>query len=299
MSTLRERARGRWDEILTTLFNVDQNLLNPRRHHACPSCGGVDRFRYKGDEDGGYFCGSHRGDGIDLIMHLTGLNFRDVASRIEELVGKDVAPIERPKAPWGEMLAKAQPLKRSMYLESRGITETHGLLGVRAAKYRDGEETLGVFPAILAPIKRQGKIIGMQVLYLKDGAKAPVPAPKKTLSMPGKTINGGAVELRPFKGGWLGIAEGFETALSAGVLHDMPVWAALSTSGLKSWDWPKNVEGIIIFADNDEKLGGHAAAWHLAHRIACAGVPVEVRMPEEPGTDWNDVLKERKCKSNT
>lgn len=299
MSTLRDRARGRWEEILVEKFNLDPRVLNPRRHFPCPSCGGEDRFRYKGDEDGGYFCGSRRGDGIDLVMHITGLDFQAAAKAIEEVVGRDDSVPDRPPNPCEPILARAKPLRRSKYLESRGIYETDGLLCVTKLAYFDDGKQTGEYPAIVAPLKRGGKVIALQVLYLDGGRKAPVPSPKKIISGPTRSINGAAVELAPFKGGRLGIAEGFETAMSAAALHGIPVWAALSTSGMKSWQWPQGVEEIVIFADNDPKYAGHAAAWHLAHRVACENIPVRVMMPEKPGTDWNDVLQEKlKCSNN-
>ena len=89
----------------------------------------------------------------------------------------------------------------------------------------------------------------------------------------------------------LGFAEGVETAISAGMLHGHPVWATLSTSGLESVEWPAGLQHGIVYADNDESLAGHAAAWKLAHRMKVKGVErVDVVMPPEPGVDWNDIL---------
>ena len=101
------------------------------------------------------------------------------------------------------------------------------------------------------------------------------------------------MRLGEWRGGWLGFAEGVETAISASILHGIPVWACLSTSGLGSVLWPSGLKQAAIFADHDLNYAGHAAAWKLAHRMKMDGLRVEVRFPERAGTDWNDVLLER------
>src|SRR5690606_26049379 len=119
--------------------------------------------------------------------------------------------------------------------------------------------------------------VTVQATYLQNGRKAPVRVPKKTLPGRYETINGACVRL----GSWkpdeaLGFAEGVETAISASILHGHPVWATLSTSGMKSVDIPNGLKRAIIYADNDTNFAGHAAAWHLAHRLSLAGAEVDV-----------------------
>lgn len=295
---LHDRCRGRWIEIWTQVFGINPKVLDGK-HHPCPGCGGVDRFRVnmKRIEHGVWFCGGEARGGVDLCMHVTGLGFRQVAEKIEELVGKSDRPRGRRELSLAELaMEEARPLTKSTYLASRGITEIpSGLFGIASLEYRDGKDVLGVYPAILAPLKRNGKIVTVQATYLERGRKAPVPVPKKTLPGRYETINGAAVQLGDWRRGQvLGFAEGVETAISAAILHGHPVWATLSTSGMKSVEWPSTLERAIIYADNDKSLAGHAAAWHLAHRMAVKGVAVEVVFPEQPGTDWNDVLMQRK-----
>lgn len=295
MSSIHQRCRGRWLEIWTQVFGISDKVLDGN-HHPCPGCGGTDRFRInrKRLDHGVWFCGSEAKGGIDLCMHVTGLDFKAVVAQIEELVGKDDRPRERREMTQSELaLELAAPLTRSAYLASRGIHEIPaGLLGVRALEYREGPEVLGTYQAILAPLIRGEKIVTVQATYLHRGKKAPVRVPKKTLPGPYETIKGAAVRL----GGWrpgqpLGFAEGVETAISAGMLHGHDVWATLSTSGMESVEWPAGLQHGIVYADNDESLAGHAAAWKLAHRMKVKGVErVDVVFPPEPGMDWNDVL---------
>jgi putative DNA primase/helicase len=88
----------------------------------------------------------------------------------------------------------------------------------------------------------------------------------------------------------MGIGEGLETAISAAVLHEIPVWAALNTSLLAKFTPPADIERLIVFADND--LPGMKAAAALLERLQ-GQVRVEIRSPPAPHKDWNDVLTKR------
>jgi DNA primase len=63
--------------------------------------------------------------------------------------------------------------------------------------------------------------------------------------------------------------------------------AALSTSGLRSLDLPKNVRDVIILADGDE--AGEAAARGCALRWKREGRRVRIARPPQ-GMDFNDML---------
>jgi putative DNA primase/helicase len=90
-------------------------------------------------------------------------------------------------------------------------------------------------------------------------------------------------------GDTLGIAEGIETALAASQLFHLPVWACLNAGLLQKWEPPKTVKRVVIFADNDPSYAGQAAAYGLAYKLQSA-FDVEVRTPDNPGDDWNDIL---------
>jgi len=46
----------------------------------------------------------------------------------------------------------------------------------------------------------------------------------------------------------------------------------------------------VIFADNDANGAGQRAAYALAARLS-GRFEVDVKIPEKPDTDWNDVLQ--------
>ena len=107
--------------------------------------------------------------------------------------------------------------------------------------------------------------------------------------------HGAAVHLGGDKyAGQLLVGEGIETTLAAGQLAavgpGIAVWAALSTSGLRTLTVPRRFRHAVIAADHDANGAGAEAAEDLAHRLRRHGIPVDVRMPRTPGSDWNDAL---------
>jgi len=83
------------------------------------------------------------------------------------------------------------------------------------------------------------------------------------------------------------VGEGIETCLAAMQASRDPAWAALSTSGLRSLDLPRDVPDVIVLADGDE--AGEAAARDCAFRWKRQGRPVRIARPPR-GMDFNDLL---------
>jgi putative DNA primase/helicase len=116
----------------------------------------------------------------------------------------------------------------------------------------------------------------------RGGAKAPVD-PQKMMLGP---CRGGAVRLGD-PTDLLMVGEGIETCLAAMQATGHPTWAALSTSGLRTLDLPKDVRDVIVLADGDD--GGEAAARDCAWRWKREGRGVRIARPPR-GTDFNDML---------
>jgi putative DNA primase/helicase len=120
----------------------------------------------------------------------------------------------------------------------------------------------------------------------RDGAgKAPVDPPKMMFG----PCRGAAVRLAD-PSGVLMAGEGIETCLAAMLATGYPAWAALSTSGLRSLDLPKNVRDLIALADGDE--AGDAAAEDSALRCKRQGRRVRIARPPR-GMDFNEMLTGR------
>jgi putative DNA primase/helicase len=298
-------ANGKWRGILLELGLPAQSLNG--KHGPCPMCGGTDRFRWDNAEGRGtYFC-THcgAGDGMDLAVKYTDQPFQEVASRIDVLLGNIKFEPDKPKPVLSEEQRRdalrdtwkaSSPVTPGdlahRYLESRGVDQVIYAKSLRfSPALRDGDG--GVRPCMIALVGRHGepKFDTMHRTFLKpDGSgKAEMPSPRKLMA--GELPDGACVMLSDWTGsGALGIAEGIETAMSASAIFSMPVWAAINATNLAKWVPPEGCDEVAVFGDNDPKFGGQAAAFKLAHKLACKGLHVTVHIPERVGTDWNDVL---------
>ena len=86
------------------------------------------------------------------------------------------------------------------------------------------------------------------------------------------------------------VGEGIETCLAAMQASGRPAWAALSTSGLRGLDLPRDVRDVIVLADGDDP--GEAAAQDCARRWKREGRRVRIARPPQ-GMDFNDLLMRR------
>lgn len=305
-SSLRDRTRGRWFAILTTL-GIDSSFLR-NRHGPCPACAGTDRFRWDDrNGDGTFYCNQcGPGSGVDLIMRVRGLSFREAALLIEELIpdqllsGRNTPPRPQPfektisdrlNALWGsgKPVSIGDPV--DLWLRHRGICLPAYPTSLRAAPraYHRGPPAT-FHPVMLARITDPaGKPCNIHRTYLSaTGGKASVEPAR--MFCPGKMPPGSAVRLAP-PGPVLGVAEGIETALAAQLLFDVPVWACLSTGLLMNFEPPAGTQHLIICGDNDADGTGQRAAYTLAARLATR-LTLEVCIPHQAGADWNDVLQQ-------
>lgn len=80
-----------WPEILVNLAGMDDTLLDHRKEHPCPICGGSTRFRYRSNGsklDRPFFCnncGSR--NGLEMFIEYTGLEYPDAINKIGDYVG--------------------------------------------------------------------------------------------------------------------------------------------------------------------------------------------------------------------
>jgi Protein of unknown function (DUF3987)/Zinc-binding domain of primase-helicase len=94
---LKQRARGRWPEIITALGGVAPELLDGKGN-PCPKCGGDDRFSaFKDfDETGGVICrkchSEKNGDGLATLQWLSGWGFTEAIDKVAEYLGADQKP---------------------------------------------------------------------------------------------------------------------------------------------------------------------------------------------------------------
>jgi len=299
---IKDEVRGRWPGLLSQLGIS----VGTGKHQFCPICSpGVeksDRFRFDDkDGSGSYICGQcGAGDGWALVMKCLSIDFREAVRVIEGVIGK------APKTPINNGLQYKPEILRQMYRDSTPLTGN--CLGSRYLKNRGLKtfpstlrllkqcyepSTKTKMPAILATFSApDSEAITIHRTFIsQDGKKANVENPKMTMT-PKRPMAGGAVRLFPAESE-IGLAEGIETAIAVHELYNIPVWATLSASLMKSFEPPKSVKNIIIYCDADNNFCGQSAAYALANRLYLAHYAVSVETPDH-GTDYLDMLNDGK-----
>lgn len=194
-----------------------------------------------------------------------------------------------------QVVTQGDPVAR--YLAGRGLGQAWPVPACLryhpCLPYWSDGELIGTFPAMLATFRgASGGVVALHQTFLtRDGLKADVPSVKK-ISPAAGLLMGGCIALAEPRDAVLGIAEGIETALCAGVASGLPVVAAYSAGCLTGYQWPKQLTRLVIFGDNDANGTGQAAAQKLATRARTAGVSVSVLIPQKSGTDWADVVEQ-------
>ena len=142
-------------------------------------------------------------------------------------------------------------------------------------------------PALIARVTNPaGLMVGAHLTYLrKDGSgKAALPTTRKWC---GKGFRGASVRLGA--GADVIVAEGIESALSAGSARGLSPVAALSAGGVKSWRAWVGVGSVAFAPDVDPTGLGMQAARFSAQTLHAAGVKVAgFALPPGGHCDWND-----------
>jgi hypothetical protein len=201
---------------------------------------------------------------------------------------------ERMHALWdaAHTVAPADPV--ALYLMRRGLGGVWPLpICLRchpALSYWHEGAAIGTYPAMLAAFQdASGEVVGIHQTFLTSvGCKADVPSVKKMAPTAGLLV-GGSIALAEPANGVIGIAEGIETALAARLGSGIPAVAAYSAACLAAYQWPADVNRLVVLADHDANGTGQAAAHKLQRRAQAAGVAVQVMTPTTPGADWADV----------
>lgn len=250
------------------------------------------------------------GDGrVGLLLNCkkSGCDFRHILSGAGLQPGDYQSP-DREEITRRHMEAQAETLKRAAFAR-RVWNEAQTIDGTPAETYLRGRDIIcrlpdtlrfhprcfhgpsrQTLPAMVALVDGgEGFAVHRTFLRADGSGKAGLAGGDKM--MLGR-VCGGAVRLSNGPGR-LVAAEGIESALSllSGLLAEpSQVWAALSTSGMRSLRLPDRPAAVAIAADGDPE--GRAAAQVLAQRAHASGWRVSILDPGE-GRDFNDILQEQ------
>jgi putative DNA primase/helicase len=246
---------------------------------------------------------SHAGDEAAAVWPYIGLDASQNRDPVQESPAKRAARIAAERAEtarkqafcaevWGQTV-EAAGTDVERYLRGRSITGSipptlrfHPAAPTSYPWYYP--EPPRTFPAMVAIVTGpDGKSAsGVHVTWLAKGGagKASMKNPRKMFGeFSGSFVQLGAL---PADGG-LGVAEGIETALAYRALTGVPTWAALSTSGVRTFNPPPSVKHLTIAADGDE--AGVKAARALVERVNVRCACLINAAPTDE--DWADALK--------
>ncbi|KGA42346.1 helicase [Pectobacterium odoriferum] len=248
VSGLIKQANGQWENILPRFSIV---VPDNGKHGPCPHCGGTDRFRFDNKNGRGtWFCNNcGTGDGLDLIKKVMGWDTVEAASRIRKACSFDARsssdnPMPARKeasTPDGQTItARVDGVRRaateglSAYLSGKGLSD------VRMPVLPDGH-------LLVTLTDIRGTVRGAQFIA-PDGSKK---------IMAGSAKKGAFYTPSPLpeNAGCILIGTGVATTLSAGMLHEGVIIAALDDGNMNTVAqsvrerWPQ--AKIIIVADND------------------------------------------------
>ena len=249
----------------------------------CPDCGRrPSRLAIAGD---GSLWRVRCGCGHTWLEHMVG-DSRHIPEPLLTPTAEDL----RTRELVHRLLEESEPAAGTlveMYLRSRGIGAVLPVL--RFAPRLRHTPSNSWLPAMIAPVVNvNGEIIGLHRTFLDPAGqgKAAVEPHRMMLGH----CAGGAVRLAE-AAGEVAASEGIETGISVAEIPGIPVWCALSTSGLIALELPPLplARSVIILADHD--AAGIAAAKKAAARWYAEGRRVKIAMPPTPGADFNDVAR--------
>ncbi|MGU5778263.1 primase-helicase zinc-binding domain-containing protein [Aeromonas caviae] len=301
VSDVAAAACGHWPELLAA---VGIDTPSRGKHGPCPACGGKDRFRLDDKEGRGTWicnqCGN--GDGLDLLVRVTGKSTKEAAELLAPLVGLSAGgldPAERERIQRQQQAKADQDRKRSEqqrqkaarraadimadtgqgespYLERKGFG-SH-LSAVNRTLIREGGENFHAGSLVVALTDEGGALVNVQLIRA-DGSKRYLAGGQKAGAY--HRIEGGAL---------VAVVEGYATGLSVHLAIGATVYCAMDCGNLAAVaqiarrQHPK--ARILLCGDNDEGTQGNPGK--LKAEQAAVAIGGLVALPPEFSGDWND-----------
>lgn len=256
----------------------------------CPACDYPSTFSIRAGRDGRalFYCAScqDRDALTDAVARATGQTRQPYQRQEDDKKAKRQRNQEAALRLWWD----SDPINKTpahIYLSRRWLP---ALAASDALRFRGDtpHPEGGRFPALIALVSDPaGSPVAVHRTYLTpDGSKAAVEPAKASLG----PVWGGAIRLQPIDPDKpLVIAEGIETAASAGLLIGLPAWAAISAGNMgRGLVLPPGAQRVVIAADPDK--AGRSAARDAWLRWRTEGRDVRIAVPDGD-RDFNDLLR--------
>ncbi|ECH9301627.1 DNA primase [Salmonella enterica subsp. enterica] len=299
-----QSAAGQWPFVLTELhIDVPDS---PRKHAACPVCGGKDRFRFDDNGRGSFICNQcGAGDGLDLIQKVNNCNATEAAVMVADVLSIDYRAAEKDDtASQRNDQREAERRKHEQERQQQAAAEAEKRRAAFSAKYqalmtqstpgqaayltaKGLEYPLSLLPdgsLLLALTNGDGAVTGAQTIK-PDGEKRLVAGTVKKGSF--FTVNASDNPQTVVVG------EGLATVLSVHLMRPDAL-AVVAVDAGNLLPVAKVMLGrypdakIIIAADNDIRPGEPNTGRDAAEKAAISVSGWMVLPPTEEKADWND-----------
>ncbi|MFM4831934.1 DUF927 domain-containing protein [Aeromonas media] len=300
VSDVARVACGHWPDLLAA---VGIDIPRRGKHGPCPACGGKDRFRL--DDKGGrgtWICNQcGNGDGLDLLVRVTGKSTKEAAELLAPLVGLSAGGLDTAES---ERIRQQQQAKAD---QDRKRSEQQRQKAARRAAAIAGDVAQGVSPYLTAKGLEWPQATINSTLIREGGENFPAGSLAVTLTNEGgdlvnvqliradgikRYLHGGqkAGAFHRIEGGALvAICEGYATGLSIHQATGATVYCAMDASNLLAVTQiarRQHKEGqILLCGDNDAHTQGNPGKTKAERAAATVGGLVA--LPPVAG-DWND-----------
>ncbi|MGY0147000.1 DUF927 domain-containing protein [Edwardsiella tarda] len=305
-------AAGQWPFVLAGVhINVPDS---PRKHTACPACGGTDRFRFDDNGRGSFICNQcGAGDGLDLIKKVNNCDTTEAAQLVADVLGIDYRAVQTDPAAASQrreqLEADRQQREQERQQQAAEDAEQRRATFTRLYAEMRQNVTLGEsvylmskgFGGLSFPILPDGSLLLALVGDTGDVTAAQTISPqgeKRLLTGSAKRGAYYAVNA-PEQPQSVLIAEGLATALSVHLMRpDALTVVAIDAGNLlpvaevMRRKYPE--AQITIAADNDQHGDNQPNTGKIAAERAAAAVAGWVSLPPtDHKADWNDYHQQR------
>lgn len=274
-----DAAAGKWPQLLMDLGGLSPEQLTDT-HQPCPNCGGTDRYRWDNDEGpGGWYCNGcggkdhmgGAGSGLDLLMRVTGWDFKQATARVEQHLGlpstpaaakprKPKRPARTPDTPPPDAAPPALGRAVAQWCYRNAAGEQ--LFWIQRIDQPDAKKLF---------IHRTWLDGGWHFPSRRDPFTSEWPAPRPLYRLPDLIDRPDAPVL---------VCEGEKAADAAATLfptHACLAWCG-GTGGVNSADWsPLTGRSVVLWPDADD--AGRQCMAKLGARLLALGVQVRIFNP--------------------